>query len=215
MLSDFNKYMKKIFAIILLFLTLSSSVLANKIFNSSLGYRFEIPKDYVKYTRSYLEENMQDILLQSAESGLDRTEEFLLNQMSKFEELVSLDQFVNKNNIADSITFYLMENIPTLTDEEIKKDRDEIEKITAETNGFGDYEFTTFEVFTISVDGKKGHRMIYNLPNQSNYLMSDTWLEFNNENNLRIISISAKNNTDFESFNSFIEEIDSSINFRQ
>tara|TARA_B100001964_G_C14081195_1_gene530357 strand:+ start:320 stop:961 length:642 start_codon:yes stop_codon:yes gene_type:complete len=213
MLSDFNKYMKKIFAIILLFLTLSSSVLANKIFNSSLGYRFEIPKDYVKYTRSYLEENMQDILLQSAESGLDRTEEFLLNQMSKFEELVSLDQFVNKNNIADSITFYLMENIPTLTDEEIKKDRDEIEKITAETNGFGDYEFTTFEVFTISVDGKKGHRMIYNLPNQSNYLMSDTWLEFNNENNLRITS--AKNNTDFESFNSFIEEIDSSINFRQ
>ncbi|SVD54842.1 uncharacterized protein METZ01_LOCUS407696 [marine metagenome] len=204
--------MKKIFAIILLFLTLSSSVLANKIFNSSLGYRFEIPKDYVKYTRSYLEENMQDILSQSAESGLDRTEEFLLNQMSKFEELVSLDKFVNKNNIADSITFYLMENIPTLTDEEIKKDRDEIEKITAEKNGFGDYEFTTFEIFTLSVDGKKGHRMIYNYPNLSNYLMSDTWLEFNNENNLRIIS--AKNNTDLESFNNFIEKIEKSIRFK-
>jgi len=210
MLSDFNKYMKKIFVIIFLFLTLSSSVLANKIFISSLGYSFEIPKDYVKYTRSYLEKNIKRIIAQADEAGFALTEELLLNQMSRLEEL-NPDTFVNKNNILDSISFSLMEKTPTFTEEELKKDIDKLKKITAEQNGLGDYEFTTFEIFTISVDGKKGDRMIFD-GGLSSYLMCDTWLEFNNENSLRIIFV--KNNTDFESFSSFIEEIDSSFNFR-
>ena len=50
--------MKKFFLIIIISLSLSPSLLANKIFLSQFGYSVEIPDDYVKYTRSYLEKNM-------------------------------------------------------------------------------------------------------------------------------------------------------------
>ena len=202
--------MKKFFLIIIISLSLSPSLLANKIFLSQFGYSVEIPDDYVKYTRSYLEKNMDKIISQSNDAGFNFTEEIFLNQMSKLEKL-DLDQFVNINNIADSITFYSMENIPVLTEKEIKNNKDEIKKVTANQNGLGDYDFTVFEIIIISVDGKKGHRILFDagLPT---FFVSDTWIEIKNKNNLRIVA--TKNNTDFFSFNNFIEEIEATLKFR-
>tara|TARA_B100001063_G_C16528688_1_gene435317 strand:- start:69 stop:683 length:615 start_codon:yes stop_codon:yes gene_type:complete len=204
--------MKKMFVIIIVSLTLSSSVLANKIFLSQSGFNFEIPNQFVQYNRDYLKDNMEKILSQADEAGLVRTEEFLLNQMTTLEKYENINQFVSENNVANSITFLLMENLNTFTDEEIKKNRDEIIKKVAEQYQIDDDAFSTFEIFTISVEGKKGHRMIHNYPYLPNFLMSDTWIEFNNENNLRIVY--SNPNTDLKSFKSFIEEVEATLKFR-
>lgn len=200
------------FVIIIVSITLSSSVLANKIFLSQSGFNFEIPNQFVQYNRDYLKDNMEKILSQADEAGLVRSEEFFLNQMTKLEEYENINQFVSENNVANSITFLLMENLNTFTDEEIKKNRDEIIKKVAEQYQIDDDAFSTFEIFTISVEGKKGHRMIHNYPYLPNFLMSDTWIEFNNENNLRIVY--SNPNTDLKSFKSFIEEVEATLKFR-
>ena len=204
--------MKKMFVIIIVSLTLSSSVLANKIFLSQSGFNFEIPNQFVQYNRDYLKDNMEKILSQADGAGLVRTEEFLLNQMTTLEKYENINQFVSENNVANSITFLLMENINTFTDEEIKKNRDEIIKKIAEQYQIDDDVFSTFEIFTISVKGKKGHRIIHNYPYLPNFLMSDTWIEFNNKNNLRIVY--SNPNTNIKSFKSFIDEVETTLKFR-
>ena len=152
--------MKKMFVIIFVSLTLSSSVLANKIFLSQSGFNFEIPNQFVQYNRDYLKDNMEKILSQADEAGLVRTEEFLLNQMTTLEEYENINQFVSENNVANSITFLLMENINTFTDEEIKKNRDEIIKKIAEQYQIDDDVFSTFEIFTLTNNYRASPKII-------------------------------------------------------
>jgi hypothetical protein len=69
--------------------------------------------------------------------------------------------FFDKKNYFNAISFYLMTNLGSFTEEEIQNEETikELKEVVAKKNGIGDSEFTTFEVSTIFVGGKKGHRM--------------------------------------------------------
>lgn len=203
--------MKILITFIILLLNITTSVFADKISFKWSGLSLDLPEGFVVYDREYLESNMENILSQINEGGMTRTEEFVLNQMATLEEKQGLNQFVNDNSLLNSVSFYLMDNLKSFTEEEIKNEREEIKKAAAESSGFGDNEVSTFELSTIIIGGKKGHRMIINYPESPNYLMADTWIEINDKEMLRIIY--SQPNTDVDTFLNFIEKVESTIIF--
>lgn len=203
--------MKILITFIIILLNITTSVFADKISFRGSGLSLELPEGFVKYDRQYLESNMDKILSQINEAGMTRTKEFVLNQMTSLEEKQGLNQFVNQNSMLNSVSFYLVDNRKSFTEEQIEKDREEIKRAAAEINGFGDNKVSTFEISTIFVSGKKGHRMIINYPGAPNYLMNDTWIEINDADMLRIIY--SQPNTDLDTFVNFIEKVESTIIF--
>ena len=201
----------KIIIFIILLLNITTSVFADKISFKWSAFNLELPEEFVVYNREYLESNMEKLLLQVNEAGMPRTEEFVLAQMKLLEEKQGLNQFVNQNSILNSVTFYLMDNLKSFTEEEIKKHKEEIKITAAESYGFGDNEISTFDLSTINIGGNKGHRMILNYPESPTYLMADTWIEINDKEMLRIIY--SQPTTDIDTFLNFIESIESTIIF--
>jgi hypothetical protein len=120
--------MKILITFIIILLNITTSVFADKISFRGSGLSLELPEGFVKYDRQYLESNMDKILSQINEAGMTRTKEFVLNQMTSLEEKQGLNQFVNQNSMLNSVSFYLVDNRKSFTEEQIEKDREEIKR---------------------------------------------------------------------------------------
>jgi len=120
-----------------------------------------------------------------------------------------MDQFVNTNNFIESINYSIIGRIPTFTKEEIENSKDEMAEIYAEQWGFE--KFNKFEAFSVTINGRPGHRVIhdYVIPN---FYTGFTFIEINNEITMRMMYVSAT--SDLKVFNTFIEEIENSIIFK-
>ena len=194
----------------ILFLLLFVTPLSAKTFNSSLGYSVEIPDNYTEYTKEYLVANMQMIIPQMADIGMVTNEEELLRGFANLEEdRKYMDQFVNTNNFIESINYSIIGRIPTFTKEEIENSKDEMAEIYAEQWGFE--KFNKFEAFSVTINGRPGHRVIhdYVIPN---FYTGFTFIEINNEITMRMMYVSAT--SDLKVLNTFIEEIENSIIFK-